>query len=87
MFLPLLSFFLTGTLHFGQLPAIQHYAKQAYRASPLAPAPKVYSMKQLAKYDGSDPKLPILVSIDGEVYDVSKGGQRMYGKGAAYNMM
>lgn len=47
----------------------------------------MYTLKQLSKYDGSDPKLPILVSIDGEVYDVSKGGQRMYGKGAAYNMM
>ncbi|EJT48613.1 sterol metabolism-related protein [Trichosporon asahii var. asahii CBS 2479] len=87
VFLPLLSYFLTGTLHFGQGPAIQHYAKKVYRASPLAPAKKVYTLKQLEKFDGSDPKLPILVSIDGEVYDVTKGGQRMYGKGAAYNMM
>mmetsp|Transcript_12270 Transcript_12270/g.30974 ORF Transcript_12270/g.30974 Transcript_12270/m.30974 type:complete len:259 (-) Transcript_12270:378-1154(-) len=41
------------------------------------------SPEELATYDGSDPDKPILLSIRGRVYDVSKG-RDFYGPGGAY---
>ncbi|OMH86272.1 Membrane-associated progesterone receptor component 1 [Zancudomyces culisetae] len=40
---------------------------------------------QLSKFDGSDPNLPIYLSIDGNIYDVTLGRQ-WYGKGGSYNV-
>jgi len=42
-----------------------------------------YSETQLSKYDGSNPSLPILLAIDGDVYDVSSN-PKSYGKGGSY---
>ncbi|KLT38549.1 cytochrome b5 [Cutaneotrichosporon oleaginosum] len=43
-------------------------------------------MKALSAYDGSNEALPVYISIDGVVYDVS-ANRRVYGKGGRYNMM
>jgi predicted heme/steroid binding protein len=38
---------------------------------------------QLAAYDGSDPKKPLLLAVNGTIYDVSKG-RHFYGPGGTY---
>lgn len=57
----------------------------AYTSSGFA-GERTFSMKQLAAYDGSNEALPVYISIDGVVYDVS-ANRRVYGKGGSYNMM
>jgi hypothetical protein len=47
---------------------------------------RAFSMKALSAYDGSNEALPVYISIDGVVYDVS-ANRRVYGKGGSYNMM
>lgn len=47
---------------------------------------RTFSMKALSAYDGSNEALPVYISIDGVVYDVS-ANRRVYGKGGSYNMM
>ncbi|KAI5291420.1 hypothetical protein KEM54_004865 [Ascosphaera aggregata] len=56
-------------------------AMMAYFRGPLE-----LTHAQLALYDGSDPKLPIYLAVNGTIFDVS-AGQRMYAKGAAYNKL
>ncbi|CAM6056466.1 unnamed protein product [Sphagnum tenellum] len=41
------------------------------------------SEDELNKYDGTDPKKPILVAIRGSIYDVSSG-KSFYGPGGSY---
>ncbi|KAG8975359.1 hypothetical protein FRB90_009550, partial [Tulasnella sp. 427] len=41
---------------------------------------KMYTESMLAKYDGTDPEKPLLLALDGIVYDVSEG-RRTYGPG------
>ncbi|KAG8955580.1 hypothetical protein FRC04_007571 [Tulasnella sp. 424] len=45
---------------------------------------KMYTESMLAKYDGTDPEKPVLLAIDGIVYDVSEG-RRTYGPGGSYH--
>jgi len=45
---------------------------------------RLFSEDGLAKYDGTDPDMPIFLAIDGEVFDVSKG-RHTYGPGGSYN--
>jgi predicted heme/steroid binding protein len=47
---------------------------------------KLYTPLELGNYDGSDTDLPILVAINGEVYDVSSGS-RFYAKGSPYSYL
>lgn len=42
---------------------------------------------QLAQYDGTNPDKPLYVAVKGQVFDVSKGGGRMYGPGGAYHCL
>lgn len=51
-----------------------------------AAGPRTFTPRQLSAYDGSNPDLPLYISIGGEVYDVS-ANRRVYGKGGAYNIM
>ncbi|KAI9491221.1 cytochrome b5-like heme/steroid binding domain-containing protein [Zychaea mexicana] len=44
----------------------------------------VFSEEQLARYDGSNPNLPIYLAVDGDVFDVS-AGLGWYGYGGSYN--
>lgn len=47
---------------------------------------RLFSEATLAKFDGSNPDLPIYIAIDSTVYDVT-AGKRIYGKGGSYNHM
>jgi predicted heme/steroid binding protein len=40
--------------------------------------------EKLAEFDGSDPAKPVLLAINGTIYDVSSG-RRIYGDGGSYN--
>ncbi|CAG8441827.1 9444_t:CDS:2 [Acaulospora morrowiae] len=44
----------------------------------------IFTEEELAKYDGSDPNLPIYLAMNGEVFDVTAGKQ-YYGKDSGYN--
>ncbi|ORX50231.1 cytochrome b5 [Hesseltinella vesiculosa] len=50
-----------------------------------APKTTPYTVAELAKYDGSDPSLPIYVAIKGDIFDVTKN-QDSYSKGKGYNV-
>ena len=45
---------------------------------------KTFTISELAKYNGIDPKLPIYLALDGYVYDISKGAE-FYKVGGAYH--
>ncbi len=47
---------------------------------------KNFTVLELAKYDGTNPKLPIYMALDGKVYDVSKG-RKYYKPGAVYHFL
>ncbi|ESO03388.1 hypothetical protein HELRODRAFT_173681 [Helobdella robusta] len=47
---------------------------------------EVYDKERLAKHDGSNPNLPILMAIKGVVFDVSSG-RGFYGKDGPYNAL
>ncbi|KAL3686840.1 hypothetical protein R1sor_013149 [Riccia sorocarpa] len=53
-------------------------------SSPTTMKPRLWRPDELAKYNGSDTKLPILVGIVGSVFDVSKG-RKHYGPGGGYS--
>ncbi|KAJ2551064.1 hypothetical protein EV175_003832 [Coemansia sp. RSA 1933] len=45
----------------------------------------VFTQQELASFDGSNPDLPLLLAVEGDVYDVSSG-RGFYGPGSAYNI-
>ena len=53
-----------------------------------APLPEAeardYALTELAHYDGSDPRRPLLIAIRGHVYDVTRG-RSFYGPGGPYS--
>ncbi|PVG03587.1 cytochrome b5 [Serendipita vermifera] len=53
---------------------------------PFEGSGSLFTEQMLAKYDGSDPKLPIYLAIDGDVYDVS-ANRATYGPGGSYHLM
>ncbi|KAM0561727.1 hypothetical protein ACHAPJ_002896 [Fusarium lateritium] len=56
-----------------------------YKELILGPPPPVYmTLEELSLYDGTDPDRPLLLAINGTIYDVSSG-RRMYGPGGSYN--
>ncbi|KAJ4312956.1 hypothetical protein N0V84_009674 [Fusarium piperis] len=48
------------------------------------PPPNYLTLDQLKLYDGTDPDRPLLLAINGTIYDVSNG-RRMYGPGGSYH--
>lgn len=46
--------------------------------------PKQYTDSDLAAYDGTNPDLPILLAINGTIFDVSRG-RKFYGPGGSYS--
>ncbi|KAM0426946.1 hypothetical protein ACHAPT_007844 [Fusarium lateritium] len=49
------------------------------------PPPPIYmTLDELELYDGTDPDRPLLLAINGTIYDVSNG-RRMYGPGGSYS--
>ncbi|KAM0240458.1 hypothetical protein ACHAPO_002356 [Fusarium lateritium] len=56
-----------------------------YKELILGPPPPTYmTLDELSLYDGRDPDRPILLAINGTIYDVSPG-RRMYGPGGSYS--
>jgi len=47
---------------------------------------RLFSEQQLAKFDGTNPDMPIYIAIDGDVYDVT-AGRATYGPGGSYHGM
>jgi predicted heme/steroid binding protein len=45
---------------------------------------KLFTVQELSRYDGVNPKLPIYLALDGYVYDVSKG-REFYKVGGPYH--
>lgn len=45
---------------------------------------KTFTSKELSTFNGVDPKLPIYLALDGNVYDVSKG-KEFYRLGGPYH--
>ncbi|KAI8720572.1 Cytochrome b5 heme-binding domain-containing protein [Fusarium sp. LHS14.1] len=48
------------------------------------PPPNYLTLDELELYDGTDPDRPLLLAINGTIYDVS-AGRRMYGPGGSYH--
>lgn len=53
--------------------------------SKLQAKPVEYTDVTLKQYAGQDPKKPLLVAINGTIYDVS-AGKRHYGPGGSYSV-
>ena len=49
------------------------------------PKQRIFTPEQLAQYDGTDPKLPLLLAVRGDVFDVSSG-RLFYGPGGGYSI-
>ncbi len=47
---------------------------------------RIFTRAELARYDGSDPALPLLLGMYGDVFDVTEKGSRFYGPGMAYSV-
>ncbi|XP_059282097.1 membrane-associated progesterone-binding protein 4 [Lycium ferocissimum] len=62
---------------FKNFPLKSHY-------STSQSSPRLFTVEELALYNGSDPNLPIFLGIIGSVFDVSKGKSH-YGVGGGYN--
>lgn len=54
------------------------------RSPPTPLPPRLFTVEELATYNGSDPGLPVLLAILGSVFDVTKGRSH-YGAGGGYN--
>nr|XP_043606776.1 membrane-associated progesterone-binding protein 4 isoform X1 [Erigeron canadensis] len=52
--------------------------------SPSPPTPRLFTVEDLAIYNGTDNSLPIFLGILGSVFDVTKGKSH-YGQGGGYN--
>ncbi|KAJ1958563.1 hypothetical protein GGI12_004699 [Dipsacomyces acuminosporus] len=46
---------------------------------------RTFTQQELAQYDGSDPTKPLLLAIEGDVYDVTSGWA-FYGPGSSYSL-
>ncbi|RSM20950.1 hypothetical protein CDV31_000321 [Fusarium ambrosium] len=56
-----------------------------YKELITGPPPPLYlTLDELKLYDGTDPDRPLLLAINGTIYDVSNG-RRMYGPGGSYH--
>uniref|UniRef100_K3XCD2 Cytochrome b5 heme-binding domain-containing protein n=1 Tax=Globisporangium ultimum (strain ATCC 200006 / CBS 805.95 / DAOM BR144) TaxID=431595 RepID=K3XCD2_GLOUD len=69
-------------------PFTLFHAKHGDTASAAAPVGASqltkFTLEELAKYDGSDKSLPILLAIGGKVVDVTQG-EKFYGPGKMYH--
>ncbi|XP_076442210.1 uncharacterized protein LOC143281117 [Babylonia areolata] len=57
-----------------------------FNFKPGDPPPRIFTAKEIAEYDGSDPEKPIYMAVKGVVFDVSSGKQ-FYGKESDYNVL
>ena len=68
----------------GDIWVLRHHLA---KASPAGDSLRIYTQKDLSRFDGSDPSLPVLLGFDGFVYDVSAGREKFYGPGKPYHML
>lgn len=47
---------------------------------------RLFTRAELARHDGSDAALPLLLAIRGDVFDVTVKGHQFYAKGSGYNV-
>lgn len=47
---------------------------------------RYYTLTELSQYDGNDPDKPILLGMNGDIFDVTEKGKQYYGKDAAYQV-
>ncbi|EJU06483.1 cytochrome b5, partial [Dacryopinax primogenitus] len=78
LFVALAGRFVTGSVWWGYDGKWVHW--RTYWPERMS----VFSEMELAKYDGSDPELPIYLGLDGLVFDVS-ASRRIYGPGGSYS--
>eukprot|EP01095_Lingulamoeba_sp_RSL-Kostka_P006615 TRINITY_DN2081_c4_g1_i1.p1 TRINITY_DN2081_c4_g1~~TRINITY_DN2081_c4_g1_i1.p1 ORF type:complete len:175 (-),score=59.81 TRINITY_DN2081_c4_g1_i1:86-610(-) len=65
-------------------PSPANIKKQAFKKP--EPKPLVnYTLEELAEYDGTDENKPILLALDGKVYDVTRGAA-FYSKDGPYGI-
>ncbi|KAH6561547.1 hypothetical protein BASA50_009542 [Batrachochytrium salamandrivorans] len=73
------SYIITDTFDFGgQTAVVRKLLRTHFPAKEIVLTPEM-----LAKYDGSDPSLPIYIAIKGIIYDVTEG-RSYYGKKGSY---
>ncbi|KAJ1646006.1 hypothetical protein LPJ64_002470 [Coemansia asiatica] len=74
-----LSYLITETAFWG------HQSKWTNWRNYIPRKQQVFTQAELAKYDGRNPELPLLLAIEGDVYDVTSGWG-FYGPGSTYNI-
>ncbi|CAI7871185.1 unnamed protein product [Closterium sp. NIES-54] len=65
-------------------PPVEKVATRSNPRKAQWQADKLWSAEELAKYNGSQKGVPLLLGILGDVFDVTKG-RKHYGKGQGYN--
>jgi membrane-associated progesterone receptor component len=69
--------------------AVRAATRERVQPAPREPLPKGeardYTVEELRGYDGSDKTRPVLLAIEGRVFDVTHG-RSFYGKGGPYEM-
>lgn len=75
-----------GILFFGFSVYLQQPKKTLGSSTAVNGEVKIFTTKELNKYDGSDPTLPIYLALDGSVYDVTPG-KKFYEAGGAYHSL
>ncbi|CAJ1392196.1 unnamed protein product [Effrenium voratum] len=78
------SWFLATDLIRDYLAAKRASARRALEDQ-MRVQPRVWSAHELAPFDGSDPSKPILIGVDGEVFNVWRG-RDFYGSNGPYGM-
>ncbi|RDA83811.1 hypothetical protein CP532_4612 [Ophiocordyceps camponoti-leonardi (nom. inval.)] len=81
-----LSYVISGgdSWSWGVTPSRPNYLKPAWWKAKLT-GPLYLTPRELAAYDGKDEDKPLYLSVNGTIYDVSKG-RHMYGPGASYHI-
>ncbi|KAJ2019778.1 hypothetical protein GGI01_002269 [Coemansia sp. RSA 376] len=74
-----MSYLITETAFWG------HSSKWTNWRNYIPRQKRVFTQLELAKHDGSNPSLPLLLAIEGDVYDVSSGWG-FYGPGSSYHL-
>ncbi|RCI14440.1 hypothetical protein L249_6148 [Ophiocordyceps polyrhachis-furcata BCC 54312] len=81
-----LSYVISGgdSWSWGVTPSRPNYLKPAWWKAKLT-GPLYLTPQELAAYNGKDEGKPLYLSVNGTIYDVSKG-RHMYGPGASYHI-
>ncbi|RDA94896.1 hypothetical protein CP533_4326 [Ophiocordyceps camponoti-saundersi (nom. inval.)] len=80
-----LSYVISGgeSWSWGVIPSRPNYLKPAWWKAKLT-GPLYLTPQELSAFDGKDEDKPLYLSVNGTIYDVSKG-RHMYGPGASYH--